>query len=284
MYGQACSNDNVTVNAWREKWISNAKATKERFGSFKEHGLGQLFGSNKYKPCIVVGSGPSLSNNIEALKTVTDIPIVSCLHNYHYMEDHGIKVDYYVSLDAGDVVVEKFLKEVRNRMKSIWNPQKTKPLLPLLAQARSFLKPGVERFCSLIVRFQTTSTLKRQAPWKSFIHLFQPAATFWGRPLILPKRFWDLAKSRFLGADFCFSYTRKFHAWDSKYDGKLGEAIRAVDVWGNSVLTWQSYYNFKTWFDWLCTNVPGIYINCTEGGLLGSYPEGNIAQIRQMRA
>jgi hypothetical protein len=56
-----------------------------------------------------------------------------------------------------------------------------------------------------------------------------------------------------------------------------------VDVWGNSVLTWQSYYNFKSWFDWVASQVPGIYFNCTEGGLLGSYPEGNIAQIHQMR-
>jgi hypothetical protein len=108
MYSQACSNDNVTVNTWRPIWIANVKANKERFKSFAENGLGKLFGQNKYKPAIVCGSGPSLKNNLEFLKKVPKgIPIISCLHNYQFMEDNGIEVDYYVSLDAGDIVVEE---------------------------------------------------------------------------------------------------------------------------------------------------------------------------------
>jgi hypothetical protein len=86
----------------------------------------------------------------------------------------------------------------------------------------------------------------------------------------------------FVGADFSFSYTKKFHAWDSKYDKDIGRALRATDIYGNRVLTWQSYFNFKSFFDWLACTVPGIYINCTEGGILGAYPEGNIMQIQQM--
>ena len=86
----------------------------------------------------------------------------------------------------------------------------------------------------------------------------------------------------FVGADFCFSYTKKFHPWDSKYDGNLGMTIRCVDVYGNKALTWQSYYNFKTFFDWMAQIVGGIYINATEGGIFGAYPEGNIKHVRQM--
>jgi hypothetical protein len=29
-------------------------------------------------------------------------------------------------------------------------------------------------------------------------------------------------------------------------------------------------------------SVLGIYINCTEGGTLGAFPEGNIMSLRQM--
>jgi hypothetical protein len=58
--------------------------------------------------------------------------------------------------------------------------------------------------------------------------------------------------------------------------------VRATDVFGHRVKTWQSYYNFKCWFESRACSVPGTYINATEGGILGSYPEGNIEQIKQM--
>jgi hypothetical protein len=86
----------------------------------------------------------------------------------------------------------------------------------------------------------------------------------------------------FMGADFSFDYKKKFHAWDSKYDKDIGQAMRCVDVWGMKRLTWPSYWNFKCYFDWFACTVPGIYINCSEGGLMGAYPEGNIKQIKQM--
>ena len=86
----------------------------------------------------------------------------------------------------------------------------------------------------------------------------------------------------FCGADFSFSYSNKFHGWDSKYDRDLGHVIPATDVFGNRVKTWSSYYNFKCWFESRVCCVPGMYINATEGGIFGSYPDGNIAQIKQM--
>jgi hypothetical protein len=86
----------------------------------------------------------------------------------------------------------------------------------------------------------------------------------------------------FLGADFSFSYEKKFHAWNSKYDKNLGHVIKLFDVYGNKVLSWQSYVNFKTWFEYVSRVVPGLYINCTEGGTLGSYAEGNLRSIIQM--
>lgn len=79
-----------------------------------------------------------------------------------------------------------------------------------------------------------------------------------------------------------FGYERKFHAWDSKYDKSLGQTMRVTDIYGNKVHTWRSYYNFKNFFEWISMHVPGHYINATEGGCLGAYPEGNIASIQQM--
>ena len=54
------------------------------------------------------------------------------------------------------------------------------------------------------------------------------------------------------------------------------------DIYGIPVKTWQSYANFKAWFDWVSQKVPGNYINCTEGGTFGAYNEGNLRSVKQM--
>ena len=87
----------------------------------------------------------------------------------------------------------------------------------------------------------------------------------------------------FVGADFSFDPgDAKFHSWSSKYDANVGNCVPIYDVFGHKVKTWPSYMNFKYWFDWVTIQVPGVYINCSEGGCLGSYAEGNLFTIRQM--
>lgn len=284
MYAQACSNDKVTVNTWREKWISNVKATKARFGSFKEHGLGQLFGINVGRPCIVVGSGPSLKNNIEELKKAHEVGImvISCLHNYQYMHDHNVHVDYFVSLDAGEVVIPEISEGGKLSHAEYLESTKDKTLLAFVGSHPSLFdawKGNVLLFNCAVPDQDYNNVINEIEP---FFTRISTGGNVLGACTYIAKAIFGSNPIIFTGADFSFSYTRKFHAWDSKYDADIGQAIRGVDIWGNSVLTWQSYYNFKTWFDWVAENVPGIYINCTEGGLLGSYPEGNIASIRQM--
>jgi len=283
MYGQACSNDKVTVDTWLPKWIANVKANKERFGDFKSRGIGQLYASNKHRPCIVVRSGPSLKNNIDELAKVKDIPIVSCLHNYHYMVDHDVKVDYYVSLDAGDVVIEEITEGGTKTTEEYLESTKGKTLLAFIGSSPKLFDSW--RGEVLFFNCPVPSDQYREEVRKveEFHTLVSTGGNVLGACTYIAKAIMGSNPIVFVGADFCFSYTRQFHPWDSKYDADIGQAMRAIDVWGNSVLTWQSYHNFKIWFDWLSGNVPGIYINCTQGGLLGSYPEGNIATIYQMR-
>lgn len=282
MYKQACSNDTVTVNAWRDEWIENVKSTKEKFGSFAENGLGKLFGINDKKPCIVVGSGPSLKNNIELLATDHGIQIISCLHNYHYMVDNKVPVDYFVSLDAGPVVIEEITDGGKLTTAEYIESTKDKTLIAFVGSHPSLW----ETWKGKVILFNCPvpdETYRAEAAKVEEFHTYvSTGGNVLGACAYIAKAIMGSGAIIFTGADFCFSYTRKFHPWDSKYDANIGEAIRAIDVWGNGVLTWQSYYNFKVWFDWLSVNVPGIYINCTEGGLMGSYPEGNIASIKQM--
>jgi len=285
MYGQACSNDEVTVNTWREKWIGQAEANHKRFGSFKDHGIGTLFGINKHKPAIVIGSGPSLQYNVDKLKDAkkAGILLISCLHNFQYMVDNGIEVDYYVSLDAGAVVIEEISEGGKLSHAEYVEATKNSTLLAFIGSNPALFDNWKGKVHLFNCPVPDKEYIERSAKLEKFNTLVSTGGNVLGAAMYIAKAIFGSNPIVFVGADFSFSYTRKFHAWPSKYDGNLGEAIRCIDVWGNSVLTWQSYYNFKTWFDWVSTQVPGIYINCTEGGLLGSYPEGNIAQIKQMR-
>lgn len=282
MYAQACQNDKVTVDAWLPKWIANVKNTKAVFGSFKDRGLGKLFNSNKNKPCIVVGSGPSLKNNIEKLATIKDITIISCLHNYHYMVDHDVKVDYYVSLDAGPVVIEEITEGGKKTPEEYIESTRDKTLIAFVGSHPSLWETWKGKVILYNCPVPSDEYRKASSEVEPFHTFVSTGGNVLGASTYIAKAILGSNPVIFVGADFSFSYTKKFHAWDSKYDADIGQAIRCVDVWGNSVLTWQSYYNFKIWFDWVAVNVPGIYINCTEGGLMGSYPEGNIEQIKQM--
>lgn len=282
MYKQSCQNDTVTIDHWTEKWVAHYKANLERFGDFSEHGIGGLFGTNDKRPAIVVGSGPSLANNIDELAKVRGIPILSCLHNFHYMVDHGVDVKYFVTLDAGAVVLEEMFEGGQKTPQEYIEASKDYTLLAYVGtDPRLF-----DQWKGKVLLFNSPSAGGKYKEETEKLQPFNTMVSTGGNVLgactYIAKGIMGSNPIIFTGADFCFSYTKQFHPWKSKYDGNVGEAIRAIDIWGNSVLTWQSYYNFKIWFDWLSQCVPGIYINCTEGGLMGSYPEGNISSVRQM--
>lgn len=294
MHEMACASDTVTINHWREKWLANARANKAKYGSFKDHGVGQLFGVNKHRPCIIMGSGPSLKNSLNdeidphtgrpkySLKDTRGIMVMSCLHNYHFCVDNNIKVDYFVSLDAGDVTIEEISEGGKLSHDEYVESTRDKTLLCYVGSSPKLLESWKGRVLFFSVPTNDELLMQEMFKIEEFHTMLSTGGNVLGATMYLAKAIMGSNPIIFTGADFCFSYTRKFHAWDSKYDANIGEAMRCVDIWGNSVLTWQSYYNFKLWFDKTCQIVPGIWINCTEGGLLGSYPEGNIAPIKQM--
>jgi hypothetical protein len=282
LHQQACSNDTTTISAWRPTWLKNAKANRERFGDFKERGAGKLFGRHRYMPIICVGSGPSLKFNAEGLKARNGIPMVSCLHNFHFLEDLGAPADYYVSLDAGPITVEEVSEGGKRSADEYWALTKDRTLVCYIGTDPELLAKwqGQVYFFNCPLPDEGLMTeLEADGRFRTF---FSTGGNVLGASTYLAKAVLGASMLIFVGADFSFSYTEKFHGWDSKYDASLGHTVRLTDVYGNKVKTWQSYANFKAWFDWLAENVPGVYINATEGGCFGSYPDGNIRGVKQM--
>lgn len=283
LISQAASNDGATVRAWRAKWVDQTKRNKERFGSFKDHGIGQLHGAHQYMPAIVAGSGPSLAGNVEKLKDRGKIPLISCLHNFHFMEDHDVKADYYVSLDAGSVVLDEVAEGGKLTPDEYWARTADHTLLAFTGSPPELL----EKWRGRILFFTCPVPDREVALEIEAIERFSGASVITGGNVLgaclyIAKAVLGCAGIAFVGADFCFSYDHKFHGWNSKYDANIGQCVPLTDVYGIKRKTWPTYANFKAWFDYIATTVPGTYYNCSEGGCLGSYPEGNIEAFKYM--
>lgn len=282
LYGQACSSDSVTIDSWRDQWISQIKANHKRFGSFAEHGIGKLFGKAERQPVIIAGAGPSLKVNGSLLKDRKGIPLISCLHNFHFLEDNEAPADLYVTLDAGEVTIEEVSEGGKRTPEEYWALTKDRKLAAFIGTHPTLLEKwqGEIYFFNAPVPDQAYSTAISEV--EQFNTYVSTGGNVLGACLYIAKGIYGGNPVAFVGADFAFGYDKKFHAWDSKYDKNLGYVLKACDVYGNKVLTWQSYHNFKSWFDYIALQVPGLYINCTEGGTFGAYPEGNLMAIRQM--
>lgn len=281
LFKQAASNDDVTINSWRDQWINQTKKNHETHGPFVDKSLGQLWGKYQGGACIVAGAGPSLANNIKDLKQKGDIPVISVLHNFHYMVDNEIDVDYYVSLDAGNITVEEISEGGKHDHEYYLEKSKDATLICFVGTHPELLKSWQGEILFFNCPIPDRSVTEEMNKIEKFDIYVANGGNVLGAATYIAKAMGAMTLG-FIGADFSFDYTKKFHAWDSKYDGKVGNAMRVLDVWGNSVLTWGSYYNFKCWFEYVAMQAPGIWCNCSEGGTFGAHHDGNIRHVIQM--
>jgi hypothetical protein len=282
LHSQACENDVVTINSWRKTWEANVKTNHEKFGPFADKSIGKLYGHSHLKPAIIAGAGPSLKNNAQALKDRKEITLISCLHNFHFLEDQETPADFYVSLDAGEITIEEVYEGGSKTEEEYWELTRQRTLLCYIGTSPRLL----EKWRGKIYFFNAPVPDQEYTNFVDNIELFNTYVSSGGNVLgaclYIAKAFFGSSVIGFIGADFSFSYEKKFHAWNSKYDKTLGQVMRVRDVYGIPVYTWKSYHNFKGWFEYISLSVPGIYYNCSEGGTLGAYEEGNIRSIRQL--
>jgi hypothetical protein len=282
LYAQSCANDEVTVETWRKTWVSQVAANKETVGSFKDRGIGKFFGKHKYQPVIVAGSGPSLKGNAAQLKDRGDMILISCLHNFHYLEDMGARPDYYVSLDAGPVVLEEVSEGGSRSPEEYWELTKDRTLFAYIGSHPDLIRKWKGEIYFFTCALPATDVEAEIKAIEPFHQVVSCGGNVLGAAMYIAKGYFGASDIIYVGADFCFSYDHKFHAWDSKYDKDLGNCVWLTDVYGIRRLTWQSYANFKGWFDYVSLRVPGIWTNASEGGCLGSYPYGNLSSFRYM--
>lgn len=283
LFAQAASNDTTTINFWRDQWIRQIKANHAVYGPFKNNSIAKLYKKELHKPCFLLGSGPSLKKNVHLLAQHKDlgIPIVSCLHNFAYLEDLGVPVDYYVTLDAGDVVIKE-VSESGNSETDYFAKSKGKKLLAFIGTHPNLLakwQGEIYFFNAPVPDAVYEQSLREIEKFPLFV---SSGGNVLGACMYIAKAYLGCHTSIFLGADFSFSYNENFYSWPHELDKDLGNTLKVPDVYGIPVKTWPSYNNFKSYFDCIAQSVPGNYINCTEGGTLGAYWGGNIFSIKCM--
>ena len=282
LYQNACSNDANTVQGWGDIWANNIKANRAFVGDFADRGVGKLFGRFQHKACILAGSGPSLKVNGHLLKDRGGVPLISCLHNFHFFEDLDVKPDLYVSLDAGPVVLEEISEGGKLTPDEYWARTKNHTLVAYIGSHPDLLKKWQGEIYFFNAGLPPCKARDEAEAAAEFFTYLGSGGNVLGACLYLAKAVLGCSTTAFVGADFSFGYDKKFHGWDSKYDAELGHCLRVIDVYGIKRYTWQSYHNFKCWFEWVACSVPGVYVNCTEGGTLGAFDAGNISQFKYM--
>ena len=283
---QYSAGDELTTNSWMEEWRYNKRQNLMRFDPIKSQASSES-GKFAYRPVIIAGSGPSLKKNAEQLKNLGDIGLVSCLHNFAYFHDLGVKPDYFLNLDAGNITLWEMSQGGVKTHEEYWEATKDHTLITALhcnPQLHEKWKGRIPWFDTALEGLNVG--LYEEFPdFKDFRLIFQTGGNTLGSCHYMAKAILGGSPIVFVGADFAFSYEKKFHPFDSPYDQKFKGTIPVTDIFGNRVHTWPSYYGFKTWFEFMAmgghTGTPGTYINCTEGGILGAYPNGNIMAIQQ---
>lgn len=285
LYGQACANDAITVGTWMKDWIANTRENVKY--DFHANSIMNEHGKFAMKPGIIAGSGPSLRKNAHLLKERGGVPLVSCLHNFAFFEDLGVHPEYYLNLDAGPITIEELSQGGKEKPEHYWERTKDHTLLTVVQghpQMHERWQGKKLWFATVIPDQQGQAEILSLT--KDFTMFVQCGGNALGACLYFARAVLGCCPVAFIGADFCFSYTKKFHPFDSPYDQKFAGVIPATDIFGNRVYTWQSYFNFKTWFEFIACGGAGgnpqMFFNCTEGGILGAWQDGNIIQIQQM--
>lgn len=286
MYGQSCSNDAVTVNHWAKIWLDHTRMNAAKYDVLNQTTMSE-YAKYAYRPVIVAGSGPSLKKNATVLKgKPAEIGLVSCLHNFAYFTDLGLQCDGYVNLDAGDITIPEMSQGGIKPASYYWDATKDATLIAALVSKPELLERwkgkilffnspvpdmGYMAECTKLCPLEVWYNVGGNALGAAYYHA---RAILGGMPIAM------------IGSDFAFDYTRKFHSWDSPYDAQFSGVIACTDIFGNRVYSWPSYVNFASWFTSQAMggtgNNPLMMINCTEGGILGAFPNGNLAAIKQM--
>ena len=281
------SNENIVDKIWGKIWPRNLKANVKKVGDLDKYGVGYLEGTNVGKTAYLVGAGPSLKYNVNEIPK--DGKIFTSGHSVKYLLKNGVKPDYVGIVDAYDRQAEWC--DIGDESKDITL------LMDINCTPKMF-----KVWKGPIVFFRTVANSKSglsEELWKisdmshmvgcggNVMSAMMTCAMMMGSKRII-----------FIGHDYCSGISDGIgvtYADGSRDTGrwvrmpkekKFDDTFIDVDIQGKGVMTLGRMWGYKFWTELMAQRYvkEGFsFINATEGGILGSYFEGNLNYISQQR-
>jgi hypothetical protein len=277
-----------TVKTFSKQWIENL-TENAKMCDFSKYSIYSLKDKYKGETAYLVGASPSLSKNVKELKKKKGI-IIACGHVLKFLLENGVKPDFVIVLDANEV--EGDFLDVGDKSKDI------KLLADIMVHPKVFkIWKGRIWFFRLMGRW--IGKRKNGKPYGDRTHqklwtlskfndlLFTNGSVMGGA--YSAAELFGIKRIVFVGMDFSMpmssSYVLRYSGGEEDegtlehYDQQVDVDISGRGVWGKGRM-----FFYKYWFDGMSMIRPKIeFINATEGGILGAYPEGNLKSIKQMK-
>ena len=297
------SSNDITLYSWRGEWLKNLKLNKDYFGYFnREHSIKVFANELLNRPCILVGAGPSLQENIEQLRLAKQlgIKIVACNHSFMYLADYDIKPDFVVMLDAGEHWDEyvkssdEFKKGIPLFVDQVCKHDQIKEWSKI-APVYFFRSENPKE--SNIGKYLLMEINRIATPYESGSTISVGGHVVAAMTSIVNGLF-NSTTLIYCGNDYAFSPHGKFYPFGKKIDEwvthKTGEVTAAPpgidgainDIFGNPVPTGRAYLGFKNTMD-MATREIAIatgkdIVNASEGGAFGALVGGNSRWLRYL--
>ena len=248
------------IKEWVDNFMTNVKSIQGGYG------VCSLKDGFQFKPCIVVGAGPTLDWNIQHLVGLQDKAcIIACDSALHALLDVGV-IPHIVLVTDSKQKVLRFLKEI--------------DISQISFIADTFTHPNVIEVLQKAKRLYWYSTYEVEMEpftgalneWTGYIgHIGTGgcvATTIWSfayevlgcDPIILvglPEGFYDP------GQQYATSILK--HQTMESYES---ETFEERDMYGRVVYTKAAFRSFAYWFQDAFLKSGIININCSEGGII----------------
>ena len=255
--------------AYRQKqWVDNFTdnvANRVKGG----YGVISLLNTLKYIPCIIVGSGPTLDANIHLLKDLQNKAcIISCDSSTKALLDHGVHPHLILSTDSKGAVKEFFrgmdLKNFNFILDTFCHPE----------TAQLLIDEGAKIYWYNTLPVESCSFSEVLNQWTGYLGNL-------GTGGCVATTIWSFAVQH-LGCDptilvgLTEAYYDKTHQYaacvekhnKSHIDAYGSEPMQVKDIYDRDCYTQPGFDSFRAWFEDAFLWVPGIFINCSEGGIL----------------
>ena len=240
------------------KWYDNYSKNKSSIQPAKQRNDGRV--------AILVGASPGINKNYEVLKNIDDnFVIISSLPAAKFLVDNDIIPDFVFAVDAAYHNLDD-LDFDHSGTTLVTSPFVMPEILNAwTGKAETYLLGGGKGFNETIIE----DWGKHDIGGGNVIS----AAYLWAYKYLQCRHFIVMGVSLCFYKDYYFDGRKKPNETPDEYNGWYN----AVDIYGEVVSTTPTLTMYKTWFETYVKHINehggGSFINSTEDGILGAYPE-----------